>query len=38
LKHLHNHRECDIIVCWTHNWPECPLEVIELKKHLAIGK
>jgi hypothetical protein len=31
LKHLHDHKECDIIVCWTHNWPECPLEVIELK-------
>ena len=21
---------CDLIVCWRHNWPECPLEVIEL--------
>jgi len=18
-------------VCWSHNWPECPLPVIELK-------
>jgi hypothetical protein len=28
-----------IIVCWEHNWPECPLEVIELKKEIAkIGK
>ena len=25
-------RRLDIIVCWEHNWPECPLEVIELKK------
>ena len=23
--------KCDLIVCWEHNWPECPLEVIELK-------
>jgi hypothetical protein len=21
----------DVIVYWTHNWPECPLPVIELK-------
>jgi hypothetical protein len=20
-----------MIVCWEHNWPECPLEVLELK-------
>jgi hypothetical protein len=30
LKHKHNAKECDLIVCWKHNWPECPLEVIEL--------
>lgn len=29
--HKHNPRYCDIIVCWEHNWPECSLEVIELK-------
>jgi hypothetical protein len=23
-------KEC-IIVCWTDDWPSCPLEVIELK-------
>ena len=23
--------KCDLIVCWENNWPECPLEVIELK-------
>ncbi|HET9182026.1 MAG TPA: hypothetical protein VFP59_07830 [Candidatus Angelobacter sp.] len=32
LKHLHNSAECDLIVCWVHNWPECPLEVVELSK------
>lgn len=30
--HGHSADECDIIVCWRHNWPECPpnLEVVEL--------
>jgi hypothetical protein len=23
---------CDMIICWKHNWPECPLEVVELSK------
>jgi hypothetical protein len=32
LKHRHRHDRCDVIVCWTHNWKECPLEVIELSK------
>jgi hypothetical protein len=31
VKHLHNVKKCDLIVCWKHNWPECPLEVIELR-------
>ncbi|SRR5260221_1197361 len=29
--HLHDPRQCDLIVCWEHNWPECPIEVVELK-------
>jgi hypothetical protein len=32
LRHMHDPKGCDIIVCWKHNWPECPLEVIELCK------
>jgi hypothetical protein len=32
LRHLHDPSGCDIIVCWKHNWLECPLEVIELSK------
>jgi hypothetical protein len=31
LKHLHEVKDCDVIVCWVHNWPECPLEVVELR-------
>jgi hypothetical protein len=32
LHHFHDPAGCDLIVCWEHNWPECPLEVVELKK------
>jgi Homing endonuclease associated repeat len=31
LRHMHDPAGCDLIVCWEHNWPECPLEVVELK-------
>jgi Homing endonuclease associated repeat len=34
LKHMHDTKGCDLIVCWRHNWPECPLEVLELRKLL----
>jgi len=33
--HQHDPNQCDIVVCWEHNWKECPIEVIELKKALA---
>lgn len=30
---------CDLIVCWQDNWPECPVEVLELKGVIArLGK
>jgi HNH endonuclease len=32
LRHGHPPDGCDVIVCWVHNWPECPLEVVELSK------
>jgi hypothetical protein len=35
LRHMHDPSKCDIIVCWEHNWPECPLEVIELRREIA---
>jgi hypothetical protein len=39
LRHGHRVDGCDGIVCWKHNWKECPLEVIELRKvfHRLIG-
>jgi hypothetical protein len=38
--HGHSANDCDVIVCWAHNWPECPahLEIVELSRiiqHLA---
>jgi len=33
--HQHDPDQCDIVVCWIHNWKECPIEVIELKTALA---
>lgn len=34
LEHQHPVKGCDLIVCWENNWPECPLEVIELSSVL----
>ncbi|MCK4231751.1 hypothetical protein KAX21_02260 [candidate division WOR-3 bacterium] len=37
LAHKHNPEAIDVIVCWKHNWPECPshIEVIELSSQIA---
>lgn len=32
LAHGHDPKGCDLIVCWEDNWPECPVEVVELRK------
>ena len=29
--HGHDPAQCDLIVCWEDNWPDCPLEVLELR-------
>lgn len=34
LLHGHDHNKCDIIVCWEHDWSDCPIEVIELKERI----
>jgi len=31
LEHGHNENECEIIVCWIHDWEDCPIEVLELR-------
>lgn len=33
--HGHPVEGADVVVCWKHNWPDCPLEVLELST--AIG-
>lgn len=30
--HGHDPTQCDVIVCWKHNWPECPIEVLDLSQ------
>jgi len=34
VRHGHDPKKCDVIVCWVHNWAECPkeIEVVELRK------
>ena len=32
LEHGHDAAKCSLIVCWEHDWPECPLEVVELRQ------
>jgi len=34
LIHGHDIKKCDMLVCWKHNWANCPLEVIELNKEI----
>jgi hypothetical protein len=29
--HGHDPAKCDLVICWEHDWPECPIEVIELR-------
>lgn len=35
LLHKHDTAACDVIVCWRDNWSDCPIEVIDLSKHVA---
>lgn len=30
--HGHDPASCDVIVCWLHDWNDCPVEVIELSE------
>ena len=33
--HRHDPKGCDLIVCWEHDWPDAPVEVLELKTAIA---
>lgn len=30
-EHGHDPDDCDLVVCWEHDWTDCPVEVLELK-------
>jgi hypothetical protein len=32
--HGHSLDGCDLIVCWIHDWLECPIEVLELRSQI----
>ena len=32
----HSENETDIIVCWTHDWEDCPVEVLELQSTIRL--
>jgi hypothetical protein len=34
--HDHDADQCDIIVCWVHNWENCPIEILELKSIIQV--
>jgi hypothetical protein len=36
VEHGHDPDGCDLIVCWIHDWGECPIEVLELKSAIAL--
>jgi hypothetical protein len=36
VQHMHEVEGCDLIVCWHHNWKNCPLEVLELKEVISV--
>ena len=33
--HGHDAAGCEVIVCWQHDWPDCPIEVLELRRVVA---
>jgi hypothetical protein len=30
-----NENECDILICWIHDWDDCPIEILELKSEIS---
>jgi hypothetical protein len=38
MAHMHPVSGCDLIVCWYNNWPDCPLEVLELSSLIGNPK
>ncbi len=38
-RHGHRRDGCDVIVCWRHNWKDCPkgIQVVELRRVMGVG-
>lgn len=36
FEHGHDPDGCDLIVCWLHDWKDCPLEVLELRSVIPL--
>jgi len=32
--HKHNPKQCDLVICWEHDWKDCPVEVMCLKEKI----
>lgn len=32
--HGHDPNQCDFVICWENDWPECPINVIELRREI----
>jgi len=30
----HNPKQCDLIICWEHDWKDCQVEVMSLKEKI----
>lgn len=35
VDHGHDPSQCDLIVCWENNWPDCPIEVLALQSLIS---
>jgi hypothetical protein len=33
-EHGHDANQCDFVVCWVNDWPDCPIKVIELRSEI----
>lgn len=33
-EHAHDPAQCDYVICWENDWPQCPVPVIELRKEI----
>ena len=37
-QHKHDPRQCDLIICWEHDWSDCPVEVLVLREVVGLFK